>query len=174
MNSLTLAAPLSIIIEIGRPCITTCGRLGDYEGWYQKCQRIREQRCGPVGFYIKRWRRRCYYMRARVGWWWDKCWMCWKVFITWRHGRLREWRLGVCRMKSGSTPEWMMRWRTRSSDQSRNTSRYSMPPSWKKWPAIQSMSCALGRNGCRGLVGWWGGGTRTWDVNNNNPERSVV
>ena len=173
MPLLTLAAPSRIIIAIGRPRITTCRRLGNAGGWYQMRQQIRYQRCRPMGFSIKWWKIRYYYMGTIVGWWKETCWKCCRFSIIRRPGGSREWRIGAYRKDSGITPRWLIWWRPQGYEQSRDTFRDGSAPFQPKWSSGKSIRCALERNRFRSLVVWWGGGTRMWDVNNNNPERSV-
>ena len=87
---------------------------------------------------------------------------------------ITEWWIVVRRSESRSTNQWLMRWNKWGCGWSRNKYRAERLPLLCKCPAGQYMSCAISRNGCWGLAGWWGSGTRTWDVKNNNPEQSVV
>ena len=174
MLSLNSNTPSRIIIETGRPCITTYGSAGDSGVWYWRCWQRREQWCGPMGCYIRCYCRWCSSMGVIVGWWHEQYWNCWRGYITEWTGGSWEWQIGVQKTESGSTSRWLIQWRRRGYGQSRYTSRFGRPPLRHKWPSGKSMRGALGQNGCRGMAGWWGGGTRTWEAKKNNPEQSVV
>ena len=154
---------------IGWPCIKTCRSRGNAGEQYQRCLQRRDKWYGPVGFTIKLWRRICYYTWARVGWWQHWWWKCSRFSIIRNPGVSREWRIAVRRTNSGSTSQWLMHWRLRGSGQSKNKLRDVSPSSQRKWPARQSMSCALGRYRFHVLFVGWCFGTRTWKVEKNNP-----